>query len=600
MKLGIGARLLLASLVVIGVSVLTADAWLRNALVDELGQRIESELRVRAALAAEVASTFGGDVNQRAGWDALADRIGHESGARITLLSRSGTVLGDSELSIDEIVRSPGHADRPEIRSAIEGRDGVVVRESGTLGRRMMYVARVFEGRGGAGIARAALPLTQVDDAVARLRRLLFLATLLSLAVAVLLSGAGAHWASRHASFFSEAARRMADGDLSTRTNARGTDEFSELGRALDRLAASFSTTLAELRTERDLVGGILSGMAEGVLLIDDRGLVKLLNPALREMLLLGQDAVGHELSGLVDDAELKAIVERAHSSAGAITGEIELGGLKPRRLLVRATALAGEPGGILAVFVDVTDLRRLETLRRDFVANVSHELRTPVTAIRSAAETLGDAARNDPPAVPMFVNIIDRNAERLQHLVEDLLDLSRLESREYRLELVALDLAASATQAIALFHERSTKKGVVLQQQVASIVPRVRADRRALEQVFTNLLENAIKYCPAGASIRVLATDDEPGLVRISVADSGPGIEAKHLPRLFERFYRIDKGRSRDIGGTGLGLSIVKHLVEAMGGSVGVDSTPGTGSTFWFTLPRADAATSHLTVVSV
>jgi two-component system, OmpR family, phosphate regulon sensor histidine kinase PhoR len=289
----------------------------------------------------------------------------------------------------------------------------------------------------------------------------------------------------------------------------------------------------------------------------------------------------------VVRHADLHEIVDRARVKRTTALGEIDLPGIKPRRLLTHATAFSGEAGGLLAVFVDVTDLRRLESLRRDFVANVSHELRTPVTAMRSAAETLQASALKDPdPQVAVrFVNIIERNAERLQSLIEDLLELSRLESKEFRLkkEEVLLPVVASIVQG--LFRERADKKGVRLVLAVPEGVPALVTDQRALEQVVANLIDNAIKYCPPGATV-TLATEPAPGAVRVIVRDTGQGIDPKHLPRLFERFYRVDAGRSREVGGTGLGLSIVKHLVEAMGGQVTVESVVGKGSSFAVTLP--------------
>ena len=277
-----------------------------------------------------------------------------------------------------------------------------------------------------------------------------------------------------------------------------------------------------------------------------------------------------------------------AQAAGGPITGEIETTGPRSRRLMVHAAPLPmvnGKRQGLLAVFVDVTETRRLETLRKDFVANVSHELRTPITAVRSAVDTLRLTLAGDPSASERFVDIIDRNAQRLGALVEDLLDLSRIESKDYRPEAKPVPLRTVADQALTLLRARVEEKKLDLENEISPDLPPARADRRALEQVFTNLLDNAVKYCPAGSRVRLRAQESERKL-RVEIADTGPGIEPRHLSRLFERFYRVDSGRSRDMGGTGLGLSIVKHLVETMGGTIGVESTPGRGSTFWFTLP--------------
>lgn len=380
---------------------------------------------------------------------------------------------------------------------------------------------------------------------------------------------------------------RMVVGDFSARTRLAGGDDLAEAGQALDRLAASLETTLAELHRERAVQGQILEGMQEGVLVLDRDGRVVMMNPAFRAMLLLGTEAKGKLLMEVVRHADLHEIVNRARERRTTALGEIDLPGIKPRRLLTHATAFAGEAGGLLAVFVDVTDLRRLESLRRDFVANVSHELRTPVTAMRSAAETLRTSALYDPDvAVAVrFVDMIERNGERLQSLIEDLLELSRLESKEFRIKKEEVELPVVASIVVGLFRERAEKKGVKLAVAIEEDVGVIVTDQRALEQVAANLIDNAIKYCPTGATV-TLAAQKVPGAVRIIVRDTGHGIDPKHLPRLFERFYRVDAGRSRDVGGTGLGLSIVKHLVEAMGGQVTVESEVGKGSAFALTLP--------------
>jgi two-component system phosphate regulon sensor histidine kinase PhoR len=316
-------------------------------------------------------------------------------------------------------------------------------------------------------------------------------------------------------------------------------------------------------------------------------------------MLLLGADCVGKTPFEVIQNEELKKLVEAAQSTSATQAAELDLSGIKPRRVLVRVVPLAGEPGGLLAVFVDVTDIRRLESMRRDFVANASHELRTPVTAVRSAAETLRFAMESDPDSAAHFLDIIERNAERLQRLVEDLLDLSRIESREFKLTFEDEAVGPLVGQVVGLFRERSEKKRIRLSADVPAELPKVRVDPRAFEQVLTNLVDNALKYSPERASVVVRAREEERKgrkVIRVSVNDTGPGIEERHLPRLFERFYRVDTGRSRELGGTGLGLSIVKHLCEALGGPIEVESAVGKGSTFSFTLAEAGTETEQTT----
>jgi two-component system phosphate regulon sensor histidine kinase PhoR len=302
-------------------------------------------------------------------------------------------------------------------------------------------------------------------------------------------------------------------------------------------------------------------------------------------MLLLGADVEGKSPLEIVRHGELVRLFDEALEEASA-SGEIDLGGLKPRRLLVHVVRIPGEEGGLLAVFVDVTHLRRLETLRRDFVANASHELRTPVAAISSAAETLETALERDPAAARDFVQMIQRNAERLRNLVDDLLDLSRVESQDFAIRLETVDVREIVGAVVDLFRERASKKKIALTSEIVDGAG-VLADRRGLEHVITNLVDNAVKYCPAGSRVTVRTVAGQ-GQAVIEVDDDGPGIEKEHLPRLFERFYRVDPGRSRELGGTGLGLSIVKHLVEAMRGSISVESEPGKGTRFVVRLKAA------------
>jgi len=386
------------------------------------------------------------------------------------------------------------------------------------------------------------------------------------------------------------AARRMSEGDLSVRTRLHGHDELAELGSHLDLIAATLSSTLGGLRADVDLQRRILEAMHEGVVVVDRDGRVILVNPALRAMLLLGADAVGKLLMETVRHAQLHAMLEDARESPDDHPVEIELPGLKPRRVLVQAAPLSGDDEGMLFVFVDVTELRRLESLRRDFVANASHELRTPIAAVRSATETLRNGALSDGVAAARFLDIIERNSVRLQNLVEDMLELSKLESNEFQLKRERVDLERVVPLVLALFRERAEKKGVRLAAELAAPVPAIEGDARALEHVLSNLVDNAVKYCPAGASIMVRAAVDGQR-VKLVVTDTGPGIAPEHLSRVFERFYRVDAGRSRDLGGTGLGLSIVKHMVEAMRGKVSVESRVGKGSTFVVSLPRPQAA---------
>ena len=595
MRLGVRLKLFFASFAVIATSVTIGDAYLAHAIDRYLTANIEHDLFVRAKLVALEASDLAlpeGDVEA---WDRLADHVGSAADGRVTLVAGDGRVLGDSEVDLAKIPTLENHASRDEIASALANGRGSSTRLSATVRERMMYAAVPFVASDGRvrGVARVAKPLRMVDDAIGAVHRIVLFAFIIALLLAVFLSSAAAQRMSAVVRSLTETARRMKSGDLEVRTHITGTDELSELGHALDQLAGGLESTMAELRTERDLQRRILEGMHEGVLVLDAEARVVTMNHALREMLLLPADAVGKLLLEVIRHAELHMLLEMARAD-GQSSGELELPGIKPRRLLVGATALHDDGDeGMIAVVVDVTDVRRLESLRRDFVANVSHELRTPVAAVRSAAETLRSSVISDPNAAIRFVDMIERNAQRLQSLIEDLLELSRIESKEFRLKRERVDVSGLFNIVLGLFRERAERKQIRLEMRVADPVPALETDQRALEQILTNLVENAVKYCPAGASV-TLSAETKGDLVRIAVEDTGPGIAEKHLPRLFERFYRVDAGRSRELGGTGLGLSIVKHLTEALGGKVSVESRMGQGSTFMVALRASDWGTGR------
>ena len=588
MKLGIRGKLFLLSFTVIALSIGAAYVFIRSQLDDLLTRQVGDDLTVRAELLREEAEAQTASLDDLVRWDAMANTWGKYAKVRATIIRRDGLVIGDSDVSVERLPTLENHASRPELIRAIATGNGMTRRLSATVDRRLLYVAVPFERDGKVvGVARVAMALTHFDSVLGKLTGVVSLAMIIALVVAAFLSTAASQLASRTARELTFAARKMAAGDLSTRPPTHGDDEFGALGRAMATLARNLSQSMADLRTERDRVGGILAGMQEGVLLLDGQGRIAIVNPALREMLLLHGDAEGALGEDVIENAEVKELLEMARVGREPVAHEIAIEGLKPRRLLVRAAHLGGEEDAVFSVFVDVTEMRKLETLRKDFVANVSHELRTPVTAIRSAAETLEGVLAVNPGVGQQFVDIIDRNAARLSGLVEDLLDLSRIESRELKLNLEPIDPSQFFGQIIALFHERATKRGVKLTVEVEPGTCPFIADSRALENVLTNLVDNAVKYAGSGAETRMRARD-EGELVRIAVEDTGPGIEPRHLPRLFERFYRVDTGRSRELGGTGLGLSIVKHLVEAMGGQISVRSEPGNGTSFSFALRKS------------
>lgn len=591
-RISVRTKLVLVSIALIVASVGAADAFLTSSVAAHLSDAIRADLLVRARMAAREASALRAPLDSPSAWYKLARDVSQTADVRVSVIRRDGTVLGDSEVPTAELGRMENQSRQPEVEQAVDKGDGWSERSSATMPQRTYYVAVAFERDGAEfGVVRVSHPLREVDQATADMRRFIAIGSVAALALALIFSSVVARRMSAAVGELTQAARRMTEGDLSVRTRIEGHDELAELGHALDWLAGSLATTLGQLRAERDLQGRILEAMQEGVVVVDRDGRIALVNPALRSMLLVGADAVGKLLIETVRHAQLEELLAAAREEpAEASRLEIELPGLKPRRLLVHAAPLSGDDDGLLFVFVDVTELRRLESLRRDFVANASHELRTPIAAVRSATETLRTGALHDPDVAARFVDIIERNAQRLQSLLEDMLELSKLESNEFKLKRERVELGSVVPIVLALFRERAEKKAVRLGAELSRMAGAVEGDPRALEHVLSNLVDNAVKYCPAGT--RVLVSASQKGdRVNLVVSDTGPGIAAEHLPRVFERFYRVDAGRSRELGGTGLGLSIVKHMVEAMRGKVWVESEVGRGSTFTVSLPRAPSA---------
>ncbi len=586
---GLRARLLIISIALVAVGLLLAQWFISAALDRNLRAHAEEQRLTESSLIAAAVRAVGA-------WDtATADPLVRELAGRVhdrvTLVAPDGRVVADSAIPAWRLPRITNHGARPEVLAAHRTGRGVARRQSATMRRNLTYAATSLDGPGGVWVLRVAVSSALEEVARAAVWRLLAVGGALGLLVAAGMSWLAVALAARPLRRLTDTARAMVH-DLSVRTRIDLDDDVGSLAAALDELADNLASTLGKLERERDRLGAILESMAEGVLVTDARGQVVLANRALREMFLLGGEVEGREPIEVVRNADLHELFAEAASSSEPSTRELSIEGVRPRRVMARVAPVEQPGAGAVAVLSDVTELRRLETVRRDFVANVSHELRTPVAAIRGAAETLllGGAQRAE--TAFEFATMIDRHAERLHRLVEDLLELSRIEARELRIDLAPVELRAEAERAGELLSLAAQARGTEVRVRVEGGSLEVLADRSALEHVLTNLLENAIKYSPEGAVVTVRA-ERRGATVRTLVEDDGPGIEARHLPRLFERFYRVDAGRSRQVGGTGLGLAIVKHLAEAMGGSVGVESTVGRGSRFWIDLPRAPAQNS-------
>jgi len=428
------------------------------------------------------------------------------------------------------------------------------------------------------------IAMTSVDLATSGLDRWVTAAGLVAMFVAFLVAFAAAHIGSLAARRLTAIASNMAGGDLNARSNLPGQDEFAVLGRALDRLAESLSDTLKQLREEKGRLDRVLSSMHEGVLLADSAGDVQLVNSALVEMLYLPPNPVGKPVRDVIEHLELRDLMDAAREGEPQ-SAEVSLQRGPARKILASARSLPRR-SGVLVVLVDITEQRRLETVRQEFVSNASHELRTPIAAILSAAETLQSIVAGERGPQSGFLDMISRNAQRLKTLVDDLLALSHIESGTIKFTPENIRLRPAVEALMNDFAPAARKKNTQLFCLVPSDIEVV-ASPRGLQHVIGNLVDNAIKYCPSGAKVTVDARK-EMGRGVIRVIDDGPGIPREHRARIFERFYRVDAGRSRELGGTGLGLSIVKHWVEAMGGSIRVDPAEGKGTVFTVSLALA------------
>jgi len=570
---------LLLALLLLAPLYVYLDYNLEERLVDGIRGHLEDQARTAALMASKEVRDLHRDA------PALTAELSRAIRARVTVVTREGVVTADSEVPPPDLSHLENHAGRPEIRRAFAGAMGSSVRYSATLHLDMLYVAAPFGTDG--GVLRLALPLSEVEKARQSLKHTLGAALALAILVSLVLSALLARITSRPLAQMAAAAARIGRGDFATRVPVQSADELGELARVMNDMAVRIEGQMTRMASETNRLDTILRGMGEGVMVTDADGVITLVNPAFRALFHVESALEGKPLLEISRHPDLQAACRRVSAGKAEEVQEIVLPG--GASILVHWVPLLedGELTGVVAVFHDISDLKKLEKIRRDFVANVSHELRTPVTVIKGYAETLlSGAVDDDAQRRQRFLGIIMAHAERLSTLIGDLLTISELESGEVALKPVSVSVARAVEHALNLLEQKAEVKGITVDASGVAQAPRVLADPGRLDQVIINLLENAIKYTPEGGTVAVNAAA-EGDLVRVSVRDSGIGIPEKDLPRIFERFYRVDAARSRDQGGTGLGLSIVKHIVQAHGGTVSVESVPGSGSVFSFTLKR-------------
>jgi two-component system phosphate regulon sensor histidine kinase PhoR len=569
--------LLASAMALAASSALVTSSLRRNMRAD-----IEASLLRQVRLAAELLSDRG----ELAEPPAEAAIIAKLIDSRVTFITTDGVVIGDSEVDVAALEAVDNHLTREEIQEALKTGVGTAVRQSRTTGEETMYVAAAVR-RGAVAFVRIGLPLNSVEQHLAAARRMAWGGLGVGLLAALILTWATSTWLSRRVKAVATLSARYRQGDFSKPAEDFGHDEIGTVARVLDETARELGGRLTEVARERAHMDAVLQGMVEGAILVNRHGKLLITNPAVRAMLRLPANPEGRHFLEVVRHPEVAAQLTAALTGARPAPAEVQLDAESRRSFVARAVPVdANRDGGAVLVLHDVTELRQADLVRRDFVANVSHELRTPLTAIQGYVEALMDSP-GDQELADKFLGIIARHAARMDRLVTDLLRLARLDARQERLEAVETPVAALLENVVAEMEGAIQARRLRVHRTVTPEAMDVYGDPTKLHDVLRNLLENAINYSPEDGEIAITAARTD-GAVEIAVSDRGPGIPEADLPRIFERFYRVDRSRTRDPGGTGLGLSIVKHLVELHGGRVSARNREGGGAIVMVRLPDA------------
>jgi len=576
-------------LLIILIGIIAVLWYASKSLRETYVERTAADLETRARLlekqvSAKLTSVSGESV------DSLCKELGKKASTRITVIRTSGEVIGDSE---EDPGKMDNHANRPEVRGALAGSSGTSTRFSRTLQQNMMYVAVPLRVNGEiVGVLRTSIPLTSIDEALRAIQFKIALAGLIVAVLAAVVSLVVSRRISRPLEKLRQGAELFARGDLESRLPVPDSEELGGLAEAMNHMAYQLDSRIRTATKQRNEMEAVLSSMVEGVLAVDAEERVIGINHAAAELLEVDSAHIqGRTIHEVVRNSELLRFVARTLVSMWPVEGDIVLRNGGEKFLQAHGTILRDADGrgiGALVVLNDVTRMRRLENVRREFVANVTHELRTPVTSVKGFVETLLDGALSDPENAKHFLSIIARQTDRLNAIIDDLLSLSRIEQETEDEEIVLKEdrIVDVLQAAIQVCETKAAAKKIAIDLECEEGVS-VRINPPLLEQAVVNLIDNAIKYSDRKGTIHVGAVMRDAEII-VSVRDHGCGITKEHLPRLFERFYRVDKARSRKLGGTGLGLAIVKHIAQAHGGKVTVESTPGKGSNFQIHLPAS------------
>ncbi|MDD5128627.1 MAG: ATP-binding protein [Candidatus Omnitrophica bacterium] len=589
MRISFKLKLILSYFFLIFISLGFVAFFLDKNLEEKALQEIKTSLINESRLIESIISNNPAALNSPEYLDKISKDLGSRIKSRITILNITGKVLADSEVSLQQALNLESHLGRPEVAKALKGKIGEEIRYSSTLKIDMLYLAVPIKENGvNAGILRLALPLTSVQKVLFAVRKTIIIGLFFTLGLAFVLASVLAKTLIKPINRIIYISSKFSQGDFSRRIFQSSNDEIGLLAATLNKMAQDIEEKIREVATKNQHLEAIFNSMIEGVIVTDESSRVISINHAIESLF----DAKGAAIEGKfflegIRNSEISELINNAMNSAKLISKEVTL--IMPVQRVVQVNVSPifqqDKVTGSVIVIHDITEIRRLETMRRDFVANVSHELKTPLTSIKGFVETLLEGAAEDRENRINFLKIINNHVDRLSNLINDLLELSHIESKEIELLKNRFDLSSLVDEVVMGNKSQARKKGVEIKSDLPQGLE-ILADSGKIEQVLVNLVNNAIKYNKDKGFVRIYS-EQLADTIKIVVEDSGSGIPAKDIPRIFERFYRVDKARSRELGGTGLGLSIVKHIIELHSGSVGVESVEGLGSKFWFTIPN-------------
>ncbi len=574
-------------LIVISMGVLGVYStnFARDFQLDNLRSHLNKEARITAE------ASLPAFLGQSGGLDTLAKKLGVEIGARVTIIALDGKVLGDSQ---EDPSTMENHATRPEVKDALVSGVGESTRYSTTLGEQMMYVAVPVINQGEIlGVARIALPLIAVRNSVNQITLIISLATVTTILLAILAAGLIARATTRPIREITKASKRIASGELGQKITVRTRDETGQLAQAFNEMSSNLNKLVGDITTERTKLQTVLANMADGVVTVDVEGKIVLANQATERLFNFREkDVTAKPLIETVRDHEVDEILKLCLKTTQTQTVQFESVASKRFLRAIAIPIVEGKLTGALLLFQDLTELRSLQTMRRELVGNISHELRTPIAGIKAMVETLKDSAIDDKQAATDFLSRIDSEVDRLAQMVAELTELSRIETGRTELRMAPLNLNSLVGDVVTQLNLLAERQQVTITADLTTNLPTIRADNDRIRQTLVNLVHNAIKFNRPGGKVTV-STKAEREFVTVSISDTGIGISKEDLPHVFERFYKADKARSK--GGSGLGLAIAKHTIQAHAGNIWALSEEGQGSTFSFSLPlKANPSASN------